>query len=62
MNIEKMLDEGSVQMASMTFDIFKNKGKVEAMSNESLNHLNLIQQLQYAFNKLSTFLLHFQQC
>ena len=31
----------------------KNKGNVEAMLNESLNHLNLIQQ--YAFNKLSTF-------
>ena len=47
-------------MASMPFNIFKNKGNVEAMSNESLNHLNLIQQ--YAFNKLSTFFLHFQQC
>ena len=40
-------------MASMPFNVFKNTGNVEAMSNESLNHLNLIQQ--YAFNKLAIF-------
>ena len=32
-----MLDERSVQTVSTTFHIFKNKGNVEVMLNESLN-------------------------
>ena len=32
-----MLDERSVQTVSTPFDIFKNKGNVEAMLNETLN-------------------------
>ena len=47
-----MLDEQSVQTASMPFNILKNKGNVESMLNESLNQFNLI---QHAFSKLSTY-------
>ena len=47
-----MLDEESVQTASIPFNIFKNKGNVESMVNESLIQFNLI---QHTFNKLSTF-------
>ena len=43
-----MLDEQSVQTVSMPFNIFKNKGNVEAMLNESLN--------QFKFDST-----HFQQ-
>ena len=32
-----MLDERSVQTVSTPFNIFKNKGNVEPMLNESLN-------------------------
>ena len=41
-------------MASTPFNVFKNKGSVESMLNESLNQFKLI-LIQYAFNKLSTF-------
>ena len=56
-----MLGEGSVQMASMPFNVFKNKGNVEAMLNVSLNHLNLIQQYA-SFQQAGNIFLHFQQC
>ena len=47
-----MLDERCVQTVSMPFNIFKNKGNVEVMLNESLNQFELI---QHTFNKLSAF-------
>lgn len=37
-----MMDERSIQTVSTQFDIFKNKGNVEAMLKESLNQFNLI--------------------
>ena len=44
-----MLDERSVQTAATTINIFKNKGNVEAMLNESLNQFDLT-HFQQAFN------------
>ena len=53
-----MLDEGSVQTVPTQFNIFKNKGNVESMLNESLNQFKLDStRFQQAFN----IFLHFQQ-
>ena len=46
-----MLDEQSVQTVWTPFNIFKNKGNVEAMLNESLNQFKFDStHLQQAFN------------
>ena len=45
-----MLDERSVQTVSTPLNIFKSKGNVVAMSNESLNQFTDL--LQYAFNNV----------
>ena len=51
-----MLDERSVQTVSTPFNIFKNKGNVEAMLNESLNQFKFdsthFQHFFYAFNNV----------
>ena len=47
-----MLDERSGHTVSTPFNIFNNKGNVEAMLNESLNQIKLI---QHTFNNLSAF-------
>ena len=45
------MDERSVQMVSTPFNIFKNKGSVEAMLNESLNQFKFYStHFQQAFN------------
>ena len=46
-----MLDERSVQTVSMPLNVFKNKGNVEAMLNESLNQFKFDSiYFQQAFN------------
>ena len=48
-----MLDERSVQAVSVPFNIFKNKGNVEAMLNESLNRFKFDStRFQHAFNNV----------
>ena len=47
-----MLNERSVETVSTRFNVFKNKGNVETMLNESLHQFKLI---QHTSNKLSTF-------
>ena len=58
-DVGQILDERSVQTASMPINIFKNKGNVEAMLSESLNQFKFDStHFQQAFN----ILLQFQQC
>ena len=48
-----MLHERSVQTASTQFNIFKNKGTVESMLNESLNQFKIDStHFQQAFNNV----------
>ena len=48
-----MLDERSVQTVSTPFNIFKNKGNVETMLDESLNQLKFDStHFQQAFNNV----------
>ena len=54
-----MLDERSVLMVSTPFNIFKNKGNVEAIWKESLNqfkfdstHFQQAYNIFYAFNNV----------
>ena len=54
-----MLDEWSVLTASTPLNVFKNKGNVEAMLNESLNQFKFDStRFQQAFN----IFLRFRQC
>ena len=52
-----MLNKLSVQTVSTPFNIFKNKGNVESMLNESLNQFKFDStHCQQAFSTLSTML------
>ena len=54
-----MLHERSVQTVSRSFNIFKNKGNVESMLNDSLNQFKFDSiRFEQAFN----ISLRFQQC
>ena len=56
-----MLDERSVQTVSTPFNIFKNKGNVESMLNESLNQFKF-DSTRFQQGFISTVFLGFQQC
>ena len=51
-----MLDERSIQKVSTPLNVFKNKGNVEAMLNESLNHFKFDStHFQQSFNNFLRF-------